>query len=466
MFILRRFFTFLFLYFSFVQAKSENHQIKVEYPEVYELANIVLSLTNYAIIDPYEIQKESKYYEEVIKHFKLFKNHPLLDSINFSRQKWQEFLSFRSDSYFFKFTKNGKLKRDIQYYSFEGFNEFDKNLSLIEDFVEKSNYRRFYSDHKEFYSRITNSYSDFFKINEMLVFFQNETGLKKNRYSFNIVLSALVGSQNLHREISRLNSIEFVPVPLILLQNFCFEKFERINQAMEVHTLFTEIAHKYFAGFNKKYRKKITENFNDSIWDKNSGYSEYPGAVFEEYITWAMYDIFLNKHFSEFAFEVGCYWHFQNDSRGFPFSFYFAQELKRLNIEIQHGKKSDLFIPLFKWCKSQSNLSQPFILNNSDTIIILSNDSFILLQFSEPIQNGNTLTYLVENKLSTIDTIYSNTGKWFNETTLLLPIYKISYKSGKIILNWWGTFPPIVSLKGVPLKSNSTIIFSRKSTDN
>ncbi len=78
--------------------------ISVEYPEVYELANIVLALTEYGISDKWQVRKYFAYYDEMRTYFEPYMDHPLLDSVNFSRERWQEYLSYRTDAYAFEWT--------------------------------------------------------------------------------------------------------------------------------------------------------------------------------------------------------------------------------------------------------------------------------------------------------------------------------------------------------------------------
>ena len=94
--------------------------IKIEMKESYELSNIILALTQYGRTDRWDVQKVTPYYDDVLKYFEPVKNHPLLDSVNYSRAEWKKFLGFRTDMYAFSFDQNGKLKID----SFLPFQKF------------------------------------------------------------------------------------------------------------------------------------------------------------------------------------------------------------------------------------------------------------------------------------------------------------------------------------------------------
>ncbi|HEX2629510.1 MAG TPA: hypothetical protein VHM26_10865, partial [Chitinophagaceae bacterium] len=52
-------------------------KIEVSIPEVYELSNIILALTDYGKADEWEVQKRTNYYNDVINYFEPVKAHPL-----------------------------------------------------------------------------------------------------------------------------------------------------------------------------------------------------------------------------------------------------------------------------------------------------------------------------------------------------------------------------------------------------
>ena len=141
-----------------VDNKANQEIISVEYPESYELANIILALTEYGKADKWEVRKGFDYYEKMQDYFQSASNHPLLDSVNYSRERWKEYLSFRTDAYAFVFDENNRLKRHIDFYANEGVNPFDKHLDLINDFIQKTNFRTFFSQNQDYYKRVSAKY--------------------------------------------------------------------------------------------------------------------------------------------------------------------------------------------------------------------------------------------------------------------------------------------------------------------
>lgn len=170
-------------------------QVCVEYPEVYELANIVLALTDYGMTDKWQVRKDFSYYNEMREYFAPFMKHPLLDSVNFSRERWQEYLSYRTDSYAFYFDDVDGLKRINNFQSFE-ITTFDKFKSLTEDFAQKSNFREFFKEHREYREQIINGYQNEYLLIEMKDFLTTEFGDFFGDKKYSIVVSPFVYAQN------------------------------------------------------------------------------------------------------------------------------------------------------------------------------------------------------------------------------------------------------------------------------
>ena len=100
----------LFITLTFLSLNSYSQQnIKIELTESYELSNIILALTEYGRTDKCDVQKVSPYYDEILNYFEPVKNHPLLDSVNYSRPKWEKFLGFRTDMFAFSFDQKKNL---------------------------------------------------------------------------------------------------------------------------------------------------------------------------------------------------------------------------------------------------------------------------------------------------------------------------------------------------------------------
>lgn len=362
--------------------------VKIELSESYELGNIILALTEYGRTDPYDVQKIPPYYDEIITYFEPVKDHPLLKKVNYSRKDWKKFLGFRTDFYAFSFDEKGLLKRDFPFNSF-GPKEVDENLELINDFVKKSNYRTFYKNHQSFYNTLIANYKEYYYINDTYTFLDkiakrpaNETDKK-----YIIAISPLVGGQNCHRDINSSLTVDFPNIGEdLILGNL---KGNLARRILDNHTVFSEIDHGYVNPISDKYSKEITESFNLTNWDKKSG---YPGInSFNEYMTWAVYDLFINEKFPEEKTDsLSAIYHKVNIRRGFIAQNLFSEKLIELYKKEKNLEK--LYIPLLKWTKKTGNkISQPSVVNSNNKDFEKTDLNNIVVQFTQPMKKTKTL---------------------------------------------------------------------------
>ena len=439
--------------------------IKIEITEGYELSNIILALTQYGRTDKWDVQKVPPYYDAVLKYFEPVKNHPLLDSVNYSRQKWENFLGFRTDMYAFSFDKDGKLKRDYPFNSF-GPIEVDKNIDLINDFVEKSNYRLFYKDHKDFYNAIVSNYKEYYFVNQSKQFLDKvaKKTVKETKEKYVVAISPLVGGQNCHRDIDSLTTVDFPNISKdLILGNLLTDYNTRI---VENHSLFTEMDHGYVNPISDKYEKLITSNFNLTKWDKESGYSGVNS--FNEYMTWAVYDLFIKENFPKVADSIALQWQYQNASRGFIAQNLFAKKVSELYFKQNGNKKIEsIYKPLLKWCKSVENkISQPTLLNIDTKNFVKKDISNFEIEFSEEMDtNSSFQAQIVEfkngNQTGKEKIIEIENAIWANNGKKVTLKFDTNFESFAIIFNWWGINKPLLSQNGILLEPQSYILVKK-----
>lgn len=367
---------------------SAQKDVKIELPESYELGNIILALTEYGRTDPYDVQKISPYYDEIITYFEPVKDHPLLKKVNYSRKDWKKFLGFRTDFYAFSFDEKGLLTRDFPFNSF-GPKEVDENLELINDFVRKSNYRAFYKNHQQFYNNLITHYKEYYYINDTYAFLDKIAGQPKNKNtkSYVIAISPLVGGQNCHREINSSLTVDFPDIGKDLILGNLKDNIAR--RILDNHTVFSEIDHGYVNPISDQYSKEITENFNLINWDKKSGYSGI--SSFNEYMTWAVYDLFIKENFpKEKTDSLSAIYHKVNIRRGFIAQNLFSEKL----IELYKKEKTldKLYAPLLKWTKKiERKISQPSVVNSNNKDFEKVDINNVVVKFTEPMKKTATL---------------------------------------------------------------------------
>ena len=450
---------------SFNNYKS-NDVVSVEYPEVYELANIIIALTEDGITDEWKVQKDFPYYIEMRQYFEPMKGHPLLDSVNFVRERWKKFLSFRTDAYAFQFDESNMLNRTNDFYSFE-ISEFDDHIKLVQDFAEKSNFREFFGNYESFRNGLIDDYKNNYLLNEMKEFLSNQFSESQNDQKFIVVLSPFVGSQHLQRQIDSMTTASFINVSSQIING---DEIDDQDKSTLVHTLFTEMDHAFVNPTSDKF--EMETKFNETIWDDESGYSGGGHAVFNEYMTWAVFDIFNTEFFPHTAEKVNLNWHFQNDTRGFIYSNLFATKLKELHAKYEGKRKiSELFPEMLEWTQEiQAEISKPKLINSNDTLKVTSPTNTIELKFTEQMEKVDQFEIVLQfgqwNK-ETVRIGKNNNLKWSdNGDSLTFEVQLPNKEQYYLLLNWWAVEHPLKSKKGVTLQATSGFIMMGSSEGN
>lgn len=373
--------SFVFLFTGFTNA--QNAPLEVSFSETYELANVILALTPYGISDEWEVQKGTPYYEEVMTYFKPMQSHPLLSAANYSREKWDYYLAFRTDSYAFGIDEKGKISRQFAFNAQKGLQPFDDNLVLIQDFYEKSNFHAFYQAHLPYFNSIASRYLDYFMVREMQAFLKQEFGSFDANQSNLVVFSPLVNRMSCHRDIKEGVSADFSTLALSLILPDNGQPMDQSQRASDIHFLFTEMDHGYVNPVTYKNARLLHKKFNYKKWDQGSGYTE--SDCFNEYMTWAVYDLFSLKYFPEYAERINREWHFQNNTRGFVASGLFGEKLRELYAKRKQNEGiKDLYPAMLEWTgKIQNGLKPPVLLTDSIIVNVGKVREPIMMPFSE-----------------------------------------------------------------------------------
>lgn len=434
---------------------------KIEIPETYELSNIILALTEYGITDKYEVQKNTDYYQKILTYFEPVKNHPLLDSVNYSREKWEDYLSFRTDAVAFSFDDNGKLKRDFAFYTNPGHNPFDRNLDLIDDFVIKSNFRTFFSDNIDFYNQIINNYEDYNYVHETVAFLDSVVGGRKDDPNsiYKIILSPLVYRMNCHRQLAKNIEADFPSATEDFINGVSDDNdiSERLNAN---HSIFTEKDHEYVNPITAKYINLVSSNFDTKYWDYNSGYEDF--NCFNEYMTWAVYDLFLVEKFPDYAKELSTYWQYQNASRGFFAQNLFSDKVLELYQKNKGQKLESVYEPLLSWAKEiEHTITLPTLINIEKKFVEVDPNR-IRLDFSESMNTRfpfglEIREYKNSRPTGNKNLIEITDFKWADNGKTVTFKIDTDFNEFCLIFNWWGIEKPLISENGIFLETYSAV---------
>jgi len=270
----------------------------------------------------------------------------------------------------------------------------------------------------------------------------------------------LVGGQNCHRDTDSLTTVDFPNISKdLILGNVENNLNARI---VENHSIFTEMNHGYINPISDKYKKLISQSFNLEKWDKESGYQNINS--FNEYMTWAVYDLFIKENFLKVADSISLQWQYQNASRGFIGQNLFAKKVSELYFNNKDKKLDEIYEPLLMWCKSiENNITQPILLNVDKKRFVKTDLSKVELDFSEEMDTSIPFTFqIVEfkngNQTGKENYIEVKNGNWSNNGKKLTLKLDTTFKEFVLIFNWWGNSKPLLSKNGVFLKPESYIL--------
>lgn len=341
-------------HYSKEYTKRNKNKVIVEIPEVYELANIVITITDYGLNNPHRVHKKGEYYERVLKHFLPFKKHPLISKIEFSDEKMPLYYSFRENSFCYEFKNASIIKGGIYPFAYPTWysNLLKKHVRLIEDFAEKSQFRRFYQNNLLYYKEQIQKYKEKIPIKKMWIW------LEKNfphRYDcYKIVFSPLIYAS--HSSIS-FESDDFREIVIFVSGPEIYENeySGKVEEGLLSRVVFTEIDHNYVNPIAYQNLERVNKVFsNVEKWNtKKSGY-RFPILTFNEYMTWAVFNLYAYDNYERKDLEIinqGVVKSMAN-YRKFVLFKQFNEKLLELYLNRKEGETiPDLFCKILDWAE-------------------------------------------------------------------------------------------------------------------
>jgi len=352
--------------FSAEYIRENKGQIHVAIPEVYELANVIWTLSPSGQRAK-DLNKQGNYYEQVMRYFKPFLNHPIFKKLDFPDSVYSKnYYDFRENSFCYQFNE-AKLVNNGPYYYVMGSdwenysNLFKTLLPLVEDFANKSKYRSFYKTHKMFYDSLIQKETVFMPVKEMWNWLEQE--FPKIKYDcYKIIFSPLIrgshSTQNFgsYQQQWYQETVMFVAGPDIYNSQ---ELSEKQKEGLLSGIVFTEIDHNYVNPSSYKYAKLIDTIFSQrQIWvspgDK-SGFYTAPMSVFNEYMTHSLFCLYvLDKYDPPTAdYIIEARETLMVERRYYSKFREFNKQLIKFRNEDKNVKAVDLIPKILEWCKDQ-----------------------------------------------------------------------------------------------------------------
>ena len=342
-----------------------NHQTTIEIPEVYELVNVIIALTNRGIQDSDLVIHNTDYYKSMIQWFQKFSNDKIVLTFDSClKANFWNYFNLKMDAYSIEFNKE-KLVRSKIYdrVSWGSKNSLWPFIHDLQNFSRRTNFRTFYRTHRNFYASQISYYRDSLNLKEMQQWL-NRNFPSTSYNCIKVIFSPLVGysqSANWFENNGFKEAQAHVNFPYSDVSDKNYSSTS--NQLRNESVVFTEINHAFINPEADKYSN--TSNFkfafsNLKFWEaENSPATDgYPNAnsCFNEYMNWALVslryvDLAPKNELESLlrGLEKN-----QKNNRGFIKFPEFNRNLIKLYQERKKGETiADLYPAIIQWCKDQ-----------------------------------------------------------------------------------------------------------------
>jgi hypothetical protein len=324
-------------------------KVIVEIPEVFELANIAIAISDEGLSNPNRVNKKSDYYKRVLAHFMPYWNHPLIAESDLNRNFGYQ---FRDNSICFIFQAD-RIAYGGLYPDLRQPNLFKKQRALVEDFAKVSNFRKFYRDNLSYYQGQIRLYKELVPIRTMWTWVEERFPARHDCYK--VVFSPLLGSSH---ETCRFDkngyseTIMFVSGP-----GQPGEYSSALGRALLARVVFTEIDHNYVNPVTAKHTRLVNEAMAElSTWNGQEGYRSAE-MTFNEYMTWAVFLLYASDTYDSETFEE-----LQNRvvnqmiyGRKFIRFREFTEELLKLYRTTQSQSIPSLYPAILSWAQAEAS---------------------------------------------------------------------------------------------------------------
>ena len=341
-----------------------DQSVQVEIPEVYELANILWALSQdgkYANTLP----RDNDYFREVSAYFSPFIDHPIFEKLQVPDSVYfQKYFEFRENSFAFQFDGDSLVRNGPHYFVYGNdwadFTSFFSELApLVSDFANASNFRQFYQSHQPYYQSMIQEQSEMIPVRNIWDWMEKEFPNRKFN-SYRIVFSPLINDSHSTQNFVTVDFTKREPfresVMFVCGNRYASDKTLSRGQmqGLMAGIFLTEVDHNYVNSASRKYREDIGVIFeNRDFWanDQVLGYQS-PMAVFNEYMTHAIYSLWVMENFDEKTtnFLID-YREKLNIKRGFIRFPAFNQALIKVKEANPDKKTMELYPHILEWCK-------------------------------------------------------------------------------------------------------------------
>jgi len=331
--------------------EKDRRQVMVNVPEIFELANVAIAISEEGLKHPTRVNKRGPYYERVLKHFLPFQDHPLIREPDLHRN-YTYF--FRDNSVCYRFQGESIVHGGV-YPPMRTPDLFGKHRALAEDFALVSGFRLFYRENRSHYREQIRRYEQKVPLRRMGTWLEERSPIRN--HSYRIVFSPLLGSS--HETCSvEVNGVRetfmFVCGPGVPGQ-----VDDPVGDALLAKSVFTEIDHNYINPITTSFTSHVEEALaNRGRWCAADNAGSYPRRehVFNEYMTWAVFLLYAHDTYDKQTFDVVSEQVVYQMVKDRKFSRFgeFSEELLRLYcLQTPRQTLTDLYPAILAWAKRQ-----------------------------------------------------------------------------------------------------------------
>ncbi|MBN8577002.1 MAG: DUF4932 domain-containing protein [Cytophagales bacterium] len=335
---------------------SNKNKWTIEVPEVQELIHIIIAITPTGENDLNMVQHDTKYYKNVMNYFQKYEGHEIVRKVNNLLKKGR-YAHVKMDACGFFINEQGRIVKDKTYkqLNWSNINYVESLTSDLEDFSVKTKFREFYKSNLTFYNELIELMKIQMPIDKQWKWLEE---MFPNKYdNYRITFSPLVNGSH---STNRFEADNFKQTVMFICGPITNPNWtDKIKEGLMTRVVFTEIDHNYVNPVSDKFKNEISKIFSSRTkWTSGKDSKGYgsPISVFNEYMTWSVFNLYALDTFDESDFktinervEVQ-----MSDWRGFSKFKEFNQKLVELYKNKNSGQSIvDLYPLIIDWCRHE-----------------------------------------------------------------------------------------------------------------
>ena len=327
----------------------------VEVPEVQELLLAVFAITPTGLADTRSMiinHDTTEYYQEVLDTFLPFRDHPVVAEMD-SLLRNNLFITSKAEACAYRFDASGHIVKSAVYDRMQGgSNMLEPYVASLNDFASQSGFREFYQSHTVFYDSLTAWHNAEISTKKQWEWLERE--FPQHTYDHYVITFSPLVKGN-HSTV-RFNNNGFREAVMFIRPPYRVKGLNAaVSNGLVTRFVFTEIDHNYVNPESDKYIDLIDEYFSDRSEWTNGGESDgyrSPYAIFNEYMTWSVYLLYIYDQYPKKDYEQISDWvvPYVSGRRGFrQFGAFHAALLELYKNRSPGTTVADLYPSLLRW---------------------------------------------------------------------------------------------------------------------